>query len=977
MLPSANISSQWKSFLARIIFPTALTIALFLTAFFAIIIPAIEKSSLDRKREMIRELTNSAWNILAKLQYDEQQGILTQQEAQRLAIEQIRNLHYGQEMKDYFWINDMHPRMIIHPYRPDLTGKDLSDYTDPEGKKIFVEFVNIVRTQGAGYAQYKWQWKDKEDRIEPKISYVKGFSPWGWIIGTGIYIDDVKAEIKALTRNLIEISFFILIIIALLLASMIRQSYQTMKQQQLAEKALRESEEKYRLLVESAGEGMLMALDGKYTHANQTIVNLLGYSPEEFSQMRVYEIFPDSPDLPGNKHVQELSSGRSIPPTFETRLKTKSGSTVDVILSTNEITIGDKTGFIAVVTDITLRKQAEDALGESEEKFRTLANNLNVGIFRRTVGSSPKIIEANPAMVELMGCKDKEELLSTPVSEMYSTLDDRKKYESRFHSDGLKRETVKLKKKDGTVFTASIWGVTVYDDEDKPLYFDGVIEDITDIKMLEDKRVKLLSEMQTALMFFNQPLSSLNFSEVIICDADSVVAETVKMMEQQKTDVLMVQDRQGNNIGVVTDKDIRKCVVNAENFRHTPVSKIMSSPVLSLPLQSHIFESWLFMEQNHISHLFVKDINGKITGVISSEDVVAIQKYSPAVLLWEIQHSNSPEEVVEHSSALPYLVTTLINSGAKPRNITHLTTIIIDTVLQKLLEFAVNELGIPPVKFAFIVFGSEGRMEQTLRTDQDNAIIFEDVNSDLTETVQQYFLKLGSLVCGWLDKAGYHYCDGDNMAQNPQWCQPLSVWKQYFSQWINTGSAEDLLKAKIFFDLRCAYGENELVLDLKTYLNTTTEKTPRFFQLLARNVLPLTPPIGLFGNFVVESVGEKRKAFDIKMSLMPITDFARIYALKHKINETNTLERLNSLREHNALSKQNHQEIVQAFNYLMQIRLQSQADAISSGQRSPDNYVTPQNLTYIEQKLLKEIFSQIKNFQSKLSYEFTGQLGGV
>ena len=128
---------------------------------------------------MIRELTNSAWNILAKLENDEQRGLLTREQAQKQAIDQIRNLHYGQEMKDYFWINDMHPRMVIHPYRTDLNGKDLSDYQDPNGKRVFVEFVNVVKKEGSGYVNYMWQWKDDKARIVPKISYVKGFRALG------------------------------------------------------------------------------------------------------------------------------------------------------------------------------------------------------------------------------------------------------------------------------------------------------------------------------------------------------------------------------------------------------------------------------------------------------------------------------------------------------------------------------------------------------------------------------------------------------------------------------------------------------------------------------------------------------------------------------------------------------------------------------------------------------------------------------
>lgn len=971
-----NISTHWKSFAARFVFPTAVTIALFVTSIFSVVIPTIENSSLERKREMIRELTNSAWNILAKLEHDEQKGLLTREQAQTQAIEQIKNLHYGQEMKDYFWINDMHPRMVIHPYRTDLNGKDLTDYTDPEGKRVFVEFVNIVRQQGAGYVTYRWQWKDNQERILPKISYVKGFSPWGWIIGTGIYIDDVMAEIAAMKRNLIEISLFILFIIALLLASIIRQSYTTLKQQQLAEQALRESEEKYRTLVESAGEGMLMALEGTYMHANQTIADLLGYEKEEFSRMRVFEIFAESEDHPSHKFVLELISGKSVPDTFETRLKTKTGETRDVILSTTPIEIGGRAGFIAVVTDITKRKEAEDALGESEAKFRTLANNLNVGIFRRTMGEGSKFVEVNPAMMKLLGYETKEELLALPVVNLYCNTEDRKTLEPKAYTEDLKREVVKLKKKDGTTFTASIWGVMVEDEEGNPRYFDGIIEDITDMRLKEEEREKLLSELQTALLFFNQQLGQIRYAPVTACSPAITIQDAVHLMETRKTDVLLVRDESGKDCGVITNHDLRK-IMTAEKTQLQPVASIMSSPVLVLPQNACVFESWLFMQQNDISHLFLTDSSGVIAGVVGSDDIVAIQKYSPAVLLREIQNARSPEEVITHNAILPYLITTLINCGAKPQNINHLTTIVVDAILQKLIEFAIQELGLPPVLFSFIVFGSEGRQEQTLRTDQDNALVFEDVDTDLLDAVQGYFLALGTKVCGWLNQAGFTYCDGNNMAQNPQWCQPLSIWKRYFSEWIHAASGEDLLNTKVFFDFRCAYGEHDFTEQLRDYLDEIVTGNPRFFQLLARNVLPLSPPIGLFGKFVVESVGERGKAFDIKSAMMPIVDYARIYALQNKIRATNTLERLSGLRERNILSQQNYQEMVQAYSYLMQIRLQVQAETISRKNRKPDNYVSPKNLTYIEQKLLKEIFSQIKNFQARLSYDFTGQLGGV
>jgi CBS domain-containing protein len=306
-----------------------------------------------------------------------------------------------------------------------------------------------------------------------------------------------------------------------------------------------------------------------------------------------------------------------------------------------------------------------------------------------------------------------------------------------------------------------------------------------------------------------------------------------------------------------------------------------------------------------------------------------------------------------------------------------MTTLFSDTILSRFIEFAINELGPAPARFCFLVFGSEGREEQTLKTDQDNALIFEDVGPDKEKSTYRYFMELGIKVCTWLNDAGYTFCEGNNMAMNPEYCQPLSVWMQYFGKWVHNSTPEDLLRTKIFFDFRSAYGEKTFAHDLRIYLDSILVKNPRFFQMLARNILPMAPPVGLFGNFVVETEGKHRGSFDIKSSMMPIVDFARIYALNNNIHATNTLERLEALRNMNILTKQNHQEMEQAYTYLMQMRLRNQARAIPGKDKNPDNFVRPKNLSYIEQKLLKEIFSQTKNFQSRLSYDFTGQIGGL
>lgn len=864
------------SFLARFVFPTVITIILFLTAIFLIIIPIIEKNNIDRKKEMIRELTTSAGNIFAKLDHDVQKGVLSREEAQRQAVDQIQNLRYGRAMKDYFWINDMHPRMVVHPYRPDLNGKDLSSFSDSAGLHIFTEMVTLVETKGDGYVEYTWQWQDEDKRIVPKISYVKGFAPWGWIIGTGVYVDDVKEEIAVITNNLIQISLLILLFISMLLFYIDTQSYKALKKQQLTEDALRESEEKYRTLVESAAEGMFMVLEGSLMYVNQTISEMLGYSKNELSGVKTENIFTWLETTPGNECLRDLLAGRPVPDRFEAHLEAKSGVRYDVTLSATQISLGGKSGFMAVVSDITNRKKVENELSASEEKFRTMATNLNVGFFRMTMANDEGFVEVNPALVGLLGYDSRETLLALPVSTFFSDPEEYKRLVAKTAEGELRREIATMKRKDGSLFSASLSGTVVYDSEGSFQFFDGIMEDVSPLFAREEASRKLLSELQSSVMFFTQQLENIQ--------------TTGNTNQQQRP-------------------DIRSC--------------------------------------------------------------------SPSVLLSDISNAATPAAIIGLNAIQPYLIATLIESGALPQYVNKLTASINDAVRKKFIELAIEELGTPPAAFAFMVFGSEGREEQTLHTDQDNAIVYEDVSSERAQQVRDYFLDMGKKVCTWLNDAGYVFCKGNNMAMNPELCQPVTVWKKYFGMWVFSATGEDLLRTKIFFDFRCAVGDESLVNGLQEHLNRVVGDNFRFLQILARDILNVIPPISRFGKIVVETTGESRGGLDLKKAMVPIVDFARIYALKHEINAANTIKRLDALHDLKVLTDLGHREMVQAYSFLMQMRLNTQAEAVTSGSKMPDNIVFPKKLTSIDRQLLKEIFTQTKNYQNRLSYDFTGQSGDI
>ena len=244
----------------------------------------------------------------------------------------------------------------------------------------------------------------------------------------------------------------------------------------------------------------------------------------------------------------------------------------------------------------------------------------------------------------------------------------------------------------------------------------------------------------------------------------------------------------------------------------------MSTPLRTIGENAMVFEALMKMMQFDVKHLAVTDAEGGIIGVLSNRELISAQSQSPLFILREISRAESFGEIVNRHQQLPGIVKGLITSGATARNINHVVTTVSDAILKKTMELVLEEMAPPPAGFAFMIMGSEGRGEQTLKTDQDNAIIFEDVSEADLPTVSQYFLDLGRRVCKLLDQAGYSYCEGEVMAQNPNWCQPLSVWMKYFLRWIHAAEAEDLLQASIFFDFRHGYGDSGLIDALRDHL---------------------------------------------------------------------------------------------------------------------------------------------------------------
>ena len=483
---------------------------------------------------------------------------------------------------------------------------------------------------------------------------------------------------------------------------------------------------------------------------------------------------------------------------------------------------------------------------------------------------------------------------------------------------------------------------------------------------------KTLHPKDDSLQFFNQPLSQIYSRDPVFCDAEMSIRDTASAMARQKSSYAFIRTSGSRQVGIVTEKDFARKVIARGYPIDKPVSTIMSAPLRSVSDKALVFEAMMTMMEADFQHVGVIDANDNVIGMLSNKDILAYQGQSPLFLLREIQMAPDMHQIIEKHEKLPGLVRSLIHSGATAKNVTRFITTVSDTILNKLMSMTLDEMGPPPVPFVFMIMGSEGRQEQTLKTDQDNAIVYQDPQTDVATAVNTYFLTFGEMACDFLNQAGYDFCTGGVMAKNPKWCQPLSKWKAYFSDWIHAAEAEDLLQASIFFDFRHGFGDASLIDQLRRHLFGSLKGWSGFFRHLTENALHFKPPIGFFRNFVVESKGRHRNAFDVKSAMTPIVDFARVYALNNSIAETNTLERLNQLRIRKIISQQEYEELEKAYSFLMQLRFVRQITAIMDDNHRPDNYINPKKLTRIEQTMLKEIFKRVEKFQAKMNFDFIG-----
>ena len=838
-----------KQLAFRFALPCILTICLFLFVCFAILIPALENSLMQNKRETVREFTANTMSLLQ--QYDEQvkSGKRTKEDAQRAALERIGNLRYGPEGKDYFWIIDKKPSMLMQPYRKDLIGKDLSTFRDQNGKLVFIDAVNAVKQSDEAYIDYTWQWKDDPSRLAPKLSHIRYFAPWGWIVGTGMYIDDVQQEIATITEHLIWSILLITVLVAGLLVFIVHQSLRLEQQRSRVEKSLRESHEKYRLLVESTTEGTLLLIDGKCAFANQAMLEMLGYESNEIPLLDWHDLLPYATpeDHPTVRYLTDVMEGKPAPIEHVGQLRRKRGDLISVRLSCQSLDLDNRRTLVLSARDVeSIDPTSHAATGQDLKAF--------------------------------------------------------------------------------------------------------------------------LEEMQSSLLFFNEPLSHFRHA-TISCTPDTAINDAARRMTEQKFSAILVVTESGDPVGIVTDSDLRRRVLTHSYNPDLTVSEIMSTPLQSIDENSLLHSALLYMQKKGIRHLALRDTEDNVTGIVRSVDLLAFHRYASTVLVSEIERAKSFEDIIEVRKRLPHAVASLVNVASKPDNVTRLISSVHDAIITRFMRLAMDEIGPPPVRFAFIGMGSHGREEETLVTSYDNGIIYQEVEPERRENVHKYFLALGNRVCDWLNTAGYEDSPEGIIARSSEWCCSINEWEEHFKKWIDADDTTYLLRFEKCFDFRYVYGADELPQRLRLFIFDCLDQHHEKYRQLSQYLLQLNPS-SHFAEKTSTNAKGKQQTLDLQKAMLSIVRFARIYAWRNKLFQTNTLQRLKHLLQLEVLPNTSYSEIVHAYEFLMDLRLRHQINLFQS-EHEPDNHIHTESITHIEETTLRESLSMIAAIQERLREDFS------
>ena len=467
--------------------------------------------------------------------------------------------------------------------------------------------------------------------------------------------------------------------------------------------------------------------------------------------------------------------------------------------------------------------------------------------------------------------------------------------------------------------------------------------------------------------FLTLKVGELKIREVPIVQGDMTVTEASRLMRDKNLTCLIV--RNGGEEGIVTERDIiKKVLAESRDPSKTALKEIMSSPIVWVDKEDFLFDALLKMAQLNIRRVVVKE-NGRILGVLEDRDIIVQETRNLLVITKEIERAKDVKELSYLYSVTSDMVADLFGEGLKVDHIARLISEVNDKIIGKALLFAIRKVGLePPVSFSVMVLGSEGRREQTLKTDQDNALIYDDTYPSLDVDVEDYFSQLGKVFIDILTEIGFPPCPGGVMASNSKWRKGITSWKKTVKDWFIKPDPQNTLEVGMFLDFRNAYGSSDLVEELRDFVIESIREEDLFVAYMLLDAVRFRPPTGFLRWFLG---GEK---VDLKkVGIFPITHGVRALALKSGIRDTSTLGRIEKLRELSVLPPDLSSDLKEAFSFLQTVRLKVQIEALKKGEK-PTNEVNLGDLPKLERDMLKESLRIVSEFQDFLDRRFLASI---
>jgi CBS domain-containing protein len=485
----------------------------------------------------------------------------------------------------------------------------------------------------------------------------------------------------------------------------------------------------------------------------------------------------------------------------------------------------------------------------------------------------------------------------------------------------------------------------------------------------------LLQESRTALRnsFASQALAEqslesrlgdLRLKRPLTTSPTTSLREALTLINEKKVGSILVCEDEQTIVGILTRYDVLSRVTLSNLDLNTPISSVMSTGVKTLSVDDTAEMAGLLMSRFNIRHLPILD-RGRLVGIISERDLYSLQRLSLSNISTAIRAADDLQGLKKCADDIRTFTRNLLGQGVQARQLTALISHLNDVLTEQLITLTAERYQLNPSRFAWIALGSEGRSEQTIATDQDNALVYTD---DEDEAQHLIYLQFAREVNEALDACGYPLCKGNIMASNPELCLSQQEWLNRFARWIDQGNPEDLLKASIFFDLRALAGNADLLMPLKEYVRINAAATPRFIKLLAENALNLRVPLNWFGAIEPADI-DGQEIIDLKLQGTALmVDAARIYSLAHGIEAINTRERLAAVGHALNVPESESAAWITAFEFLQTQRLAVQISETAI--KGNPNAIDIRQLNSVDRSILKESLLKVRALQQHLQLDY-------